>query len=650
MNTLNIDIETFSSVELASAGVYKYAESDDFEIMLIGFSMNQEPVKVIDLANGEAVPDEFIEALVDDKVAKCAFNAAFERVCLSKWLKKNYPNKLNGEYLSPDGWYCSMVLCAYNGLPMSLEAAGKALNISDKKLEAGKELVRFFAKPCKPTRVNCNRIRNLPKDAPDKWKQYIAYNKRDVEAELAIQKALQDSKVPKFVWDEYHLDQTINDTGILVDMNFVKKAVSLIDEAHEKAIDKLKNKTGLLNPRSNTQMLSYLKSQGVEVNSIAKDELSQLIKMTNEPLRSILTEFQTINKSSLKKYSAILEVACNDGRVRGMFQFAGTHTLRWAGRLVQLQNLPQNHLEDLDDARMAVINEDLEYLEVLYGTVQNLLSELIRTAFIAGEDKKFIVADYSAIEARVLSWLSCETWRNQVFRNNGDIYCASASAMFGVPVEKYGRNKELRQKGKVAELALGYGGGIEALKRMGGAGLSEEELLDIKNKWRRTNPRIVKLWNDIDKAIRHTMTTAEIVKIRNLEFKRKAGNLHIVLPSGRCIIYQQFKVKQNPENGVVEMTYMGVDSVTRKWTSIRTYGARIVENIVQAISRDLLAYSMKTLGRRKIVGSVHDELIIECCLKDDVEAVCNEMAIVPEWAQGLVLKADGYECVYYKKE
>ena len=439
MNTLNIDIETFSSVELASAGVYKYAESDDFEIMLIGFSMNQEPVKVIDLANGEAVPDEFITALVDDKVAKCAFNAAFERVCLSKWLKKNYPNKLKGEYLSPDGWYCSMILCAYNGLPMSLDAAGKALGISEQKLD-GKDLVRFFSKPCKPTRTNENRNRNLPSNAPDKWKQYIAYNKRDVEAEMAIQESLKSSKVPKQIWDEYHFDQRINDVGIAVDVKFVKKVVTLINEASEKGIANLRKHTGLLNPRSTTQMISYLHQCGVNVSSLAKEDLDKLIGEVKEPLRSILIEYQAINKSSLSKYDAILDVVCKDGRVHGMFQFAGTHTLRWAGRL-----------------------------------------------------------------------------------------------------EKHGINKELRQKGKVAELALGYGCGIEALKRMGAAGLSDAELAEIKVKWRRANQRIVKLWYEVDRAIKHTMTTAETTKVGCLEFKYQDCNLHIVLPSKRSIIYQSFK-------------------------------------------------------------------------------------------------------------
>ena len=649
MKIMNIDIETYSSVDLAKAGVYKYAESSDFEIMLIGYSVDGGEVKVIDVASGEPVPNEFIEALLDDNIAKCAFNASFERVCLSSWLHRTYPMKLKETYFSPDSWYCSMILCAYNGLPMSLDAAGKALGISEQKLD-GKDLVRFFSKPCKPTKANQNRNRNLPSNAPDKWKQYIAYNKRDVEAEMAIQEALKNSKVPKGIWEEYHLDQRINDVGIAVDVKFVKKVVTIIDEASEKGIANLRKRTGLLNPRSTAQMISYLHQCGVNVSSLAKEDLDKLIGEVKEPLRSILIEYKALNKSSLSKYTAILDVVCKDGRVHGMFQFAGTHTLRWAGKLVQLQNLPQNHIEDLDDARKDVINEDLEFIEVIYGSVQNLLSELIRTAFVAGSGSKFIVADYSAIEARVLSWLSGETWRIEVFKNDGDIYCASASAMYGVPVEKHGINKELRQKGKVAELALGYGGGIEALKRMGAAGLSDAELAEIKVKWRQANQKIVKLWYEVDKAIKHTMTTAETTKVGCLEFKYQDCNLHIVLPSKRSIIYQSFKAISNPNDGKIDLTYMGVDSITKKWITIRTYGARIVENIVQAISRDLLAHSMKILKERKIVGSVHDELIIESNIDDSVEEVCNEMAIVPDWAQGLILKADGYECMYYKKE
>ena len=662
MRTLSIDIETYSSYELSNVGVYKYVEAPDFDIMLIGYSIDDQPVRVVKLAEGEAVPEEFLTALLDTSVKKWAFNANFERVCLSAWLRKVHPDKFTGygdaddytrHYLNPDSWYCSMVLCAYHGLPLSLEGAGEVLGIDKQKLREGRELVRYFAKPCKATKANGMRERNLPIHSQDKWNHYVKYNERDVEAERLIQQKLNPSTVSPLLWEEYHIDQRINDRGIGVDGTFVKKALALNNENTEARIAELKSLTNLSNPKSNTQMRRFLASRGIEMEALTKDSIGELLqKVLPKGLREIVEIYAELNKTSVRKYDAILQACCNDGRVRGMLQFYGTHTGRWTSRLVQIQNLPQNHLVDLDLARSYVMNEEREFLYVLYGSIPSLLSELIRTSFIAGEGCKFIVADYAAIEARVLSWLSGEKWRNQVFADNGDIYCASASAMFGVPVEKHGQNKELRQKGKVAELALGYGGGIEALRRMGGieiSRLSDEELLDIRNRWRRANPSIVQLWRSIDRCVIETMTKAVKTQTNGIVFcYEMGGNLSVTLPSGRKLIYPSFKVSKL--NKGYELSYYGVDSLTRKWGLIRTYGARLVENIVQGISRDLLAYSMELLKNKKICASVHDELIIQAEAEESVEKICELMATVPEWASGLILRADGYETSYYRKD
>ena len=662
MRTLNIDIETYSSYDLSQVGVYKYVESPDFDIMLIGYSIDDSPVKVVKLAEGENVPEEFMAALLDASVQKWAFNANFERVCLSAWLRKVHPNKFTGyggaddytlHYLNPDGWYCSMVLCAYHGLPLSLEGAGEVLGIDKQKLREGRELVRYFAKPCKATKANGMRERNLPMHSPSKWHLYVKYNERDVEAEQLIQQKLNRLSAPTLLWDEYHIDQRINDRGIGVDVNFVKKALALNDENTETRLDELKKLTKLSNPRSNSQMRRFLASQGIEMEALTKESIGELLQ-NNLPkeLREIVEVYAELNKTSVKKYDAILQACCNDGRVRGMLQFYGTHTGRWVGRLVQVQNLPQNHLEDLDDARKYIMTEEREFLYIFYGSIPDLLSELIRTSFIAGEGQKFIVADFAAIEARVLSWLSGEKWRNQVFADNGDIYCASASAMFGVPVEKHGQNRELRQKGKIAELALGYGGGIEALRRMGGlevSRLSDEELLDIRNRWRKANPAIVQLWRNVDRCVIETMTKAVKTQTNGIVFcYEMGGNLSITLPSGRKLIYPGFKVRKLDKG--YELSYYGVDSLTRKWSVIRTYGARLVENIVQGISRDLLAYSIDVLKNKKICASVHDELIIQAEADESVEEICELMATVPNWANGLILRADGYETSYYRKD
>ena len=646
MKNLEIDIETYSSVNLQKSGVYRYAEADDFEILLFGYSVDGGEVMVIDLVNGEKIPKKILDALTDDKITKWAFNAQFERVCLSRYL--GYPF---GYYLNPSSWKCSMVWSAYMGLPLSLEGVGAVLGLEKQKLTEGKDLIRYFCVPCAPTKTNGGRTRNMPSNDAVKWQKFKEYNKRDVETEIQIQQRLLKFSVPEDIWDEYHLDQEINDRGIKVDMDFVKQAIAIDEISHEKLISAIQQMTELDNPNSVQQMKGWLSENGLETDTLGKKAVAELLKDAPEHLAEVLKLRQQLAKSSVKKYTAMENAVCADSRARGMFQFYGANrTGRFAGRLVQLQNLPQNHMPDLKEARGIVKSGDYETLEMLYEDIPDTLSQLIRTAFVPKGGSRFIVADFSAIEARVLSWLAGEEWRVEVFANGGDIYCASASQMFNVPVEKHGVNGHLRQKGKIAELALGYGGSIGALKAMGALemGLEEEELKPLVNAWRASNSNIVKFWWDVDSVVKKCIKEYKSQKINNIEFHYMSGMLFIVLPSGRQLAYVKPRIGENIFGGE-SVTYEGVGG-TKKWERIESYGPKFVENIVQAISRDILMYAMMALRNYSIVAHVHDEVIIEADPRMTIDTVCKQMSRVPPWAKGLLLDADGYECDFYKKE
>lgn len=646
MKNLEIDIETYSSINLQKSGVYRYVEADDFEIILFGYSVDGGEVKVIDLMAGEKIPSDILDALTDEDVTKWAFNAQFERVCLSRYL--GYPF---GSYLNPSSWKCSMVWSAYMGLPLSLEGVGAVLGLEKQKLTEGKDLIRYFCVPCNPTKTNGGRTRNLPSDEMEKWRKFIAYNKRDVETEMLIQQRLIKFPVPDEIWDEYLIDQEINDRGIKVDMDFVKQAIATDEISHTKLMNQMQEITELDNPNSVQQMKGWLAENGLETNTLGKKAVAELLKDAPDDLSEVLKLRQQLAKSSVKKYKAMENAVCADSRARGMFQFYGANrTGRFAGRLVQLQNLPQNHMPDLKEARGIVKSGDHETLEMLYEDIPDTLSQLIRTAFVPKEGNKFIVADFSAIEARVLSWLAGEQWRNEVFANGGDIYCASASQMFRVPVEKHGVNAHLRQKGKIAELALGYGGSVGALKAMGALemGILEEELKPLVNAWRQANPYIVKFWWDVDREVKKCIKEKKSQEVQNIKFHYMSGMLFIVLPSGRKLAYVKPNIGENIFGGE-SVTYEGVGA-TKKWERIESYGPKFVENIVQAISRDILMYAMKTLSTCSIVAHVHDEVIIEADQSLSLDMVCKQMGRVPPWAKGLLLDADGYECDFYKKD
>ena len=660
IHTLSIDVETFSNVDLKKCGVYKYAESPDFEILLFGVSVNGGEVTVYDLASGDTVPEEIIKAFSDDSVIKWAYNASFERVCLSVWLRRNYPQYFSSysieedtvrNYLDPSSWRCSLVWGAYMGLPLSLEGIGKVLKLENQKMAEGKALIRYFCVPCKPTKANGGRTRNLPEHDPVKWSTFIAYNKRDVETEMAIQQKLSKFPVPDFLWEEYHLDQEINDRGIQLDMALVEQAIAIDERSREELSAKMRQLTALENPNSVQQMKEWLTKHGLEVDSLDKKAVKELLKTAPPELAEVLELRRQLAKSSVKKYQAMQNAVCADGRARGMFQFYGANRSgRWAGRLIQLQNLPQNHMAHLEDARSLVRSGDYALLSALYDSVPEVLSELIRTAFVPRDGYKFIVSDFSAIEARVLSFLAGESWRLKVFAENGDIYCASASAMFHVPVEKHGQNAHLRQKGKIAELALGYGGSVGALKSMGALemGLSEEELQPLVDAWRTSNPNIVQLWWDVDNAVKTTVRQRLDAETHGIRFRYRSGMLFILLPSGRQLCYVKPKMGTNKFGGE-SVTYEGVGS-TKKWERIESYGPKFTENVVQAISRDILMYAMRTLSHCFIVGHVHDELIIECSMDVSLDAVCEQMGRTPPWIKGLNLRADGYETMFYKKD
>ena len=660
IHTLSIDLETFSDVDLKKCGVYKYASSPNFEILLFGVSVDGGEVTVYDLASGDTVPEEIIRALSDDSVIKWAYNASFERVCLSVWLRRNYPQYFSSysieedtvrNYLDPSSWRCSLVWGAYMGLPLSLEGIGKVLKLENQKMAEGKALIRYFCVPCKPTKANGGRMRNLPEHDPVKWSTFIAYNKRDVETEMAIQQKLSKFPVPEFLWEEYHLDQEINDRGIQLDMVLVEQAIAIDERSREELSAKMRQLTALENPNSVQQMKEWLTKHGLEVDCLDKKAVKELLKTAPPELAEVLELRRQLAKSSVKKYQAMQNAVCADGRARGMFQFYGANRSgRWAGRLIQLQNLPQNHMTHLEDARRLVRAGDYALLSALYDSVPEVLSELIRTAFVPRDGYKFIVSDFSAIEARVLSFLAGESWRLKVFAENGDIYCASATAMFHVPVEKHGQNAHLRQKGKIAELALGYGGSVGALKSMGALemGLAEEELQPLVDAWRTSNPNIVQLWWDVDNAVKTTVRQRLDTETHGIRFRYRSGMLFIILPSGRQLCYVKPKMGTNKFGGE-SVTYEGVGS-TKKWERIESYGPKFVENIVQAISRDILMYAMRTLSHCFIVGHVHDELIIECSMDVSPDAVCEQMGRTPPWIGGLNLRADGYETMFYKKD
>ncbi|HGI2386193.1 TPA: DNA polymerase [Streptococcus agalactiae] len=646
---LSIDIETYCDIDLRKSGVYRYAEDNSFEILLFAVSVDNGPVTVYDLTK-EKLPQDILEALVDDRVIKWAFNASFERICLSTWLKKHDPEFLSDGFLSPVSWRCSMIWSAYLGLPLSLEGVGTVLKLKDKKMREGADLIRYFCVPCKPTKANGGRIRNFPHHAPNKWSTFINYNRRDVEVELAIKERVKNFPVPSFVWNEYHQDQIINDRGIGIDIDFVKAAIKIDGESKAKIQEELKALTGLENPNSVLQMIGWLRDHGVTTDSLDKKTVKELLKTVDETTAQVLKLRQQAAKSSVSKYQAMMNCVCKDGRVRGMFQFYGANrTGRWAGRLVQLQNLPQNHLPDLEEARELFGTGDLEATELIYDT-QDTLSQLIRTAFVPSKGKKFIVCDFSAIEARVLSHLAGERWRSKVFEQGKDIYCMSASQMFGVPVEKHGQNSELRQKGKIAELACGYGGSVGALKAMGALdmGLTEEELQPLVNSWRLANPNIVLYWWDVDNAVKTAVKELIPTSTHGIQFEVKRGILFITLPSGRKLAYIKPRIGDNQFGGE-SVTYEGTGTAKR-WDRLESYGPKFVENIVQAISRDILAFSMKQLKNFKIVGHVHDEVIIECPIEQKLDEVASLMGIAPDWLSDINLRVDGYECFFYQKD
>lgn len=642
MRTLSIDIETYSDVDLSKCGVYKYASSPAFEILLFGYAVDGGAVRVVDLACGEKIPDEVVAALSDESVTKWAFNAMFERVCLSNYL---------GDWLEPEGWHCTMVWSATLGLPLSLEGVGAALGLEKQKLTEGKDLIRYFCVPCKPTKANGGRTRNLPEHDREKWERFKAYNLRDVEAEMQIQQKLSKFLVSEKVWEEYRQDQEINDRGIGVDMELVRQAIEMDERSRGELAAAMQELTGVENPNSVQQMKQWLAEHGLETDTLDKKAVAELLKTAPEPLRTVLSLRQQLAKSSVKKYTAMENAVCKDGRAHGMFQFYGANrTGRFSGRLIQLQNLPQNHMADLAQARELVRNGNYEALSLLYEDIPDTLSQLIRTAFVPQDGRKFIVADFSAIEARVIAWFAGERWRLKVFEDGGDIYCASASQMFHVPVEKHGVNGHLRQKGKIAELALGYGGSVGALKSMGALemGLEEEELQPLVTAWRDSNPMITQFWWAVDDAVKECIKLRLPTQTHGIRFDYQSAMLFVTLPSGRRLAYVKPRIGENQFGGE-SVTYMGIGG-TRKWERLESYGPKFVENIVQATARDILCYAMQTLRNCSIVAHVHDEVIIEADRRMSVEAVCEQMGRTPPWAKGLKLRADGYECLFYQKD
>lgn len=646
LKTLSLDLETFSDVDLSKCGVYKYASSPAFEILLFGYSVDGGDVQMVDLACGGEIPADILTALEDERVMKWAYNAQFERICLSKFL--GFPV---GSYLDPSSWHCSMVWAATLGLPMSLENVGVVLGLEKQKLTEGKDLIRYFCVPCKPTKANGGRMRNLPEHDMEKWQRFKAYNLRDVEAEMQIQQRLAKFPVPDFVWEEYRQDQEINDRGIGVDMDMVRQAIAMDGRSKAELSAAMQELTELDNPNSVQQMKQWLADNGMETDSLDKKAVAGLLQDAPEPLKTVLALRQQLARSSVKKYQAMENAVCTDSRAHGMFAFYGANrTGRYSGKIIQLQNLPQNHIPDLAQARELVKCGDYDALSVLYEDIPDTLSQLIRTAFVPQDGRKFIVADFSAIEARVIAWIAGERWRLRVFEDGGDIYCASASQMFHVPIEKHGVNGHLRQKGKIAELALGYGGSVGALKSMGALdmGLAEEELQPLVNAWRDSNPNITEFWWDVDHAVKECIKKRRPTETHGIRFDYQSGMLFITLFSGRRLAYVKPRIGENRFGGE-SVTYMGVGS-TKKWERLESYGPKFVENIVQATARDILCYAMQTLKNCAIVATVHDEIIIEADRRMSVEAVCEQMGRTPPWAEGLLLRADGYSCSFYQKD
>ncbi len=640
------DLETYSCVDLAKCGVYRYCESEDFEILLAAYSVDGGAVRVVDLACGEKLPEEVLDALEDETVEKWSYNSQFERICLSRFL--GYPA---GNYLAPASWRCSMVWASTLGLPRSLESVGAVLGLEKQKLTEGKDLIRYFCVPCRPTKANGGRMRNLPEHAPEKWERFKAYNLRDVETEMQIQERLSRFPVPASIWEEYHLDQEINDRGIGVDMELVRQAIAIDARSRERLTAAMRELTELENPNSVQQMKQWLADQGMETDTLGKKAVAELVKTAPEPLREVLSLRQQLAKSSVKKYAAMENAVCADGRAHGMFQFYGANrTGRFSGRLIQLQNLPQNHMGDLAEARALVRSGNYEALSMLYEDIPDTLSQLIRTAFVPQDGRKLIVADFSAIEARVLAWLAGEKWVLEVFEKGGDIYCETAARMFHCRVEKHGENAELRQKGKQATLSCGYGGSVGALKAMGAleAGMTEEELQPLVDSWRAANPNIVRFWWDVDRAVKECVKMRIPTETHGLRFDYRSAMLFITLPSGRRLAYVKPRIGENQFGGE-SVTYMGVGG-TKKWERLESYGPKFVENIVQGTARDILCYAMQTLKNCSIVAHVHDEIIIEADRRMSVEAVCEQMGRTPPWAKGLKLRADGYECEFYQKD
>ena len=644
MKQISIDIETYSSTNLNQTGVYRYADSDDFELLLFGYATDFGPVKVVDLTQGEKIPPQIIEALDNPDIIKSAFNAQFERVCLSRYI---------GRRLKPAGWHCSRVWSATLGLPLSLRDVGSMLGLPRQKITAGKELVRYFCTPCKPTKANQNRTRNFPYHAPDKWQQFKQYNQRDVEVEMEITQKLERFPVLQNEWENYWMDQDINDRGIRIDQQLVNNAIKCQSVFHDKYLQTAKNITGLANPNSPLQLKDWLHQQGVKTDSLSKASVTQLLQTTTGKVHQVLALRQLLSKSSVKKYQAMQKAMCQDGRVHGLLQFYGANrTGRWAGRLVQIQNLPRNSMPDLEEARELVKQGNVPALAMLYDSVPDVLSQLIRTAFIPSKNHHFYVADFSAVEARVIAWLSNEKWRQDAFAKNEDIYCASASQMFGVPVVKHGINGELRQKGKIAELALGYGGSIGALKAMGATklGLTDDELPPLVQMWRNASPHIVQFWWDVDKAAKECIKTHLPQTTHEMKFIYRSGCMFLRLRSGRYLCYPQPKIGIN-RFGSESITFMGINTV-KKWDRIETYGAKLVENIVQATSRDLLAEAMRRLEAtgNTVVMHIHDEAVIDAPFNRSLDTMVQLMTKVPDWANGLILNAAGFVSDFYKKD
>lgn len=648
VRTLGIDIETYSSNDI-SDGVYKYAEADDFEILLFAYSINDGPVQMVDIAQGEELPPRVYDALTDPSVLKTAFNAAFERTCLNRFFEL---------HMGAEQWECTMVRSAMLGLPLSLDGVGRVLRLEQQKMSEGKALIRYFSVPCKPTKVNGGHTRNLPQHAPDKWATFKRYCIRDVEVEQAIRRITSGYKIPESERRLYIADQRINDRGVLVDMQLVEQAIRM-DAAYKGRLNaEAAELSGLDNPNSVAQLKAWLENEtGTAVDKLSKKDIPDLLaSASSDKVERMLRIRQEMAKTSTKKYEAMKETACADGRVRGLLQFYGANrTGRWAGRLVQVQNLPQNHLDDLDYARELVKSGDMPTVELLFGNVPDTLSQLIRTAFIARDGCTFLVCDFSAIEARVIAWLAREKWRLEVFRTHGKIYEASASMMFHVPVEEITKTDPRRQKGKIAELALGYQGGVGAMKQMGGEkmGLSEDEMNDIVNNWRNANPAIVRLWKDVEDAARMVIRSGEPVSVKGLKFFMSLGALMVRLPSGRCLSYPRPAIGQN-RFGTASIQYEGVSQTTKQWGVQETYGGKLVENIVQGIARDCLAVTILRLEEQgfPIVFHVHDEVIIEAP-EDGVhtlEAVEEIFRTPIPWAPDLPLKGAGYKTKYYLKD